>query len=116
MSKLNWSTMSPRERDALVATEVMGWNRREGTGEKDMFRATQFGSTSAFPNYTSSIAAAWEVVETMNKTWFVMVERISNHVSPDGRWHCEMGGYHANESTAPEAICLSALKAVGVDV
>lgn len=91
----------------------------EGLGEygKEIIEVYLCGcdkSTGEVPHYSTSIAAAWEVVEKLKKecyafevTWF-----------KDGTWEC---GFHGKGLTTPmdftavsasHAICLAALKAV----
>jgi starvation-inducible outer membrane lipoprotein len=100
---VKWSEMTPRERDALVAVKVMGWEVVRGTVVPPGYESW---SKPEVPSYTTDICAAWEVVE--------MMKRMDEHV----RYHfddltCER--YCIWELT-PEIICKAALKAMGVDV
>ena len=88
------------ELDALVAEKVMGW----APGERGT------------PAFSTSIAAAWEVVEKMR------ADKLS--VTLTGYWEGSTGKWWVNvldnvetvatvrTDTAPHAICLAALKAV----
>jgi hypothetical protein len=79
--------------------------------------------------YSTGIAAAWEVVEkvwaTLPKTGYGTFRALLHRRDPDGRWICEFApdahgdwSTHATAEadTAPLAICLAALRAVGVEV
>jgi hypothetical protein len=106
-----------REMDALVATEVMKqavvqgancmWEcgSETGPGLTHTYRATT-GFYDPVPLYSTSISAAWEVVEKMR------------HLDPmvswdDPKWEVSFSDVWAIADTAPHAICLAALKAVG---
>lgn len=87
-----------REMDELVAEKVMN-------SEFDV------------PHYSTSIEAAWAVVEKMNDRFAVSFSCCSQAVE----WHCELScsenvHFSAKGGTAPLAICLAALDAVGVEV
>jgi Phage ABA sandwich domain len=96
--------MNLREIDRLVAEKVMGWE------------AGKYAYGSWFP--TTNIADAWKVVEKLSKDGFeFQVWREKN-----GKYNVEFAkdffyvfGF-AESETAPLAICLAALKAVGVEV
>ena len=108
--------MTPgRELDALVAEKVMEWKvdyiPRFGA-------AVLVGGLSgiACPPYSTDIGAAWEVVEKVPYALCLM--RV------DGKWRAqfwEFGKYtsrpqgEADAPTAPHAICLAALRALGVE-
>jgi hypothetical protein len=84
---------------------------------------------SVCPAYSTDIAAAWEVVEkvwaTLPKTGYGTFRALLHRRDPDGRWICEFapnahGDWRthatAEADTAPLAICLAALRAVGAEV
>jgi hypothetical protein len=107
---MKWSDMSPRERDALVAVNVMGWEVVRGTVVPPGYESW---SKPEVPSYTTDISAAWEVVEKMDE-WIVQRARDGDYwvtVRFGESWY--LSGW---VKSAPEAICLAALKAVGVDV
>ncbi len=84
-----------RDLDALVAEKVMG--------ETCLFTA---------PAYSTDIAAAWQVVDKLHALSFYL------EVGSAG-WMARFANISATEAsaaTAPLAICLAALKAVGVTV
>lgn len=131
--------MTNREIDALVAEKIMGWTYRkpdpkyisaEGVGSYVGFilqppkinecyeRYTCAGQLTFYgypPHYSTDIAAAWEVAEQMKLK--LVVDGVF------GFWRVIIGPVGernvfcvAEEETAPKAICLAALKAVGVEV
>jgi hypothetical protein len=110
-----------RELDALVAEKVMGWvwqpdekggHYRDGNGET--FATGRTLGQPECPKYSTSIAAAWDVVELLASKGL----DVTVFVHPDGRAAtCEIGfkgdlGIEPTADTAPHAICLAALKAV----
>lgn len=126
----DYSKLSDRELDALVAEKVMGWKKAPNGAwmsyEKDAFgnggwksHATWKANASVSAvRFTPStdIAAAWQVVEKMKeRQWnFTIADLVKN------KWRAEFGGSRKHKQTwedadtAPRAICLAALKAVGV--
>jgi hypothetical protein len=116
---MNTTTMSAgRELDALVAKKVMEsvpcdkWRQFtdypvlwvKNTGECN--HTGCYPSQEGPPYYSTSIAAAWEVVEKMRfNVWCLC-----------GSWEAgyPLGPVRGNASTAPLAICRAALKAVAV--
>lgn len=117
-----------RELDALIAEKVMGlqpWPVQEFS--ERVFRAALVPQghdplPCSCPKYSSDIAAAWDVVERLRDFKHPEDEHAGFTV-----WQYWKGGYAAGWSwheaeygveladTAPHAICLAALKAVGVD-
>lgn len=112
--------MTDRELDALVAEKVMGWrierymtNPPKPTG---MGMPPDSTTIAEIPAYSTDIAAAWEVVEKMRAQGF------DNQFS----WRADRPGHRsrpfacfgrngsAEADTLQKAICLAALKAVGV--
>lgn len=108
-----------RELDALVAEKVMGWSL-DGYFWYCGDKPTRYKSGLFEDEFSPStdIAAAWEVVEKLNLiSWNRVLAKTS-----DGRWctavFSEMDQDHCCEydtiaESAPHAICLAALKAVG---
>lgn len=94
-----------RELDILVATKVMGMPE-----DPDLWVWA--------PRYSLSLEAAWEVVEKMKDKGFAsaMVNGIAaNHVI--FQFYNALGKEIKKQAeSAPHAICLAALKAMGVDV
>lgn len=124
-----------REFDALVAEKVMGC---KGLGFKSLTQidpntldyqscdcpghphAIEWndmgGRRYALKHYSTDISAAWEVVEKLSRNGcygFDLGWTSSTNGKP---WHATFAGgrdAHAWAETAPHAICLAALKAVG---
>lgn len=113
-----------RRIDALVAEHVMGkkpLTYRWGGG----VQGAESWETSA-EHYSTSIKAAWEVVEKMRESRML----IWIQISPGGNYRAEVHQFtHLQDvgfyerialeevaATAPQAICLAALKAKGVEV
>ena len=72
---------------------------------------------------STDIAAAWLVVERLAQEWDVEIYRFQSMAINSAYWVCKFGElvdyeptYFAQALSAPHAICLAALKAVGVDV
>ena len=112
-----------REMDALVAEKVMGWSR--GTYHSDgvdYLRDPEGTSHLNVPQYSTDIAAAWQVVEKIRTKYPVI--RISTGDLMGKYWQCHMADawrevsheddsdWFANAPTAPLAICRAALLAV----
>ena len=113
-----------RELDALVAEKVMGFDTSQlktmpiacpdgRPGCCVVHYDTFFANGSSLPPYSTSIAAAWEIVE----------KRVSEAKSTDNdfalvwepeqnTWCAQFDGIQAFADTAPLAICRAALKAV----
>lgn len=124
----NREELTNREIDALVAEKIMGWTRepdkttdwQETPWYEDCIWTTPCGQLSKIypPNYSTSIEAAWEVVEKLisdGYTW-----DLNSHVE----WRVRVANYRDGQTrgvfetheigiTLPRAICLAALKAVG---
>lgn len=121
-----------RELDALVAEKVMGWAPNYPGGwphppkdEPNRKRHMAADGTTVIPAYSTDIAAAWEVVEKVGP----LFGQRSFHLrwapvmkDDDTPWLAswfdinvdhDTGAAHGRGGTAPHAICLAALKAVG---
>jgi len=120
--------MTPRERDALVAEKVMGWTviETDDCGGVDNFWLSkdgqhpyhnEFGIDLDLPEYTRLIAAAWKVVEKMEAEGYDYI------IAPDEVAFATLETAEAwgedptaGNGSIPEAICLAALRAKGIDV
>ena len=121
-----------REMDALIAEKVMGWDTvhfvkfADGTipfgASPDMQKEADDGgficsTNKEVPEFSTDIAAAWLVVEKMGLfggTGCSLVGPL-----PGQKWHIHFGKISSDSvigDTAPHAICLAALKAVGVNL
>jgi len=105
-----------RELDALVVEKVMGYRHHPWTQTiPEHWCRLPTGETCLFadlPHYSTSIAAAWEVVERLPY-------RLVRIVREGGSWYCTVGDElnypmfaPIRADTAPLAICRTALKAV----
>ena len=103
-----------RELDALVAEKVMGW--------KDVNTAwPSYGSPPESPDgwreipaFSTDIAAAWEVVEKLSGPNVVDDFRLAYW---GGCWRAEFQSMifqYCEAPTAPQAICLAALRVLGL--
>lgn len=112
-----------RELDALVAEKMMGLEIANYTGEThEGIRVIRVNNPSkvvlAPKPYSTDIAAAWEVVEKMASvanewTFEFRYTNVAVRVTDNN-----LNGISVLEvqDTAPHAICLAALKAVGVEI
>jgi Phage ABA sandwich domain len=120
--------MNLREIDLLVAEKVMGW---EEVKENDFIKRPDVDfigkapdrfcedAWSILPNYSTDISDVWEVVENFKDKGFLFT--LKNTVGGEYTfsltdWNGMCSTYTASSVTAPLAICLAALKAVGVEV
>lgn len=104
--------------DALVAEKVMGWTwvrRDSGYHHYRTPSSLVVYDTEWAP--TENIADAWRVIEKLDAYLF--------DITQHNRWQvgvCRKLGWRANETryvsadTAPLAVCLAALKALGVEL
>ena len=118
-----------RELDALIAEKVMGLaGVRDGKSwlYGDNWTYHKKGVLCLVPHYSTQIADAWQVAEKMwplvqgggYGTYRVLLNRRDGDnkyvcefaIDPDGGWSTHA---RAEAPTAPLAICLAALKAVG---
>lgn len=120
MNKPNWDTMEARGRDALVATKVFDWQYRDygnGGGEWTLDRIKQaFGGMygGSLPHYSTSIADAWLVVEKMReKGHNCQIEASAAQPEWIACFLTPHGYREGRAPTAPAAICLTALRALG---
>lgn len=118
-----------RELDALIAEKVMGWKVVPGQYkhivppnaqlERSTFCEYVTSSLSVpamkLPTYSTDIRAAWEIVEKLcpQEDEF-QLKRFNKK-----EWDCNFSYFmetSCQADTAPHAICLAALKAVGYEV
>lgn len=103
-----------KELDALIAEKVMGWKEDKYRGIIGWLDGHVFRSSF---NPSINIADAWHVVEKIQeKFWIKLVGYGEGFI-------CTLTGKGNNtlktavdETTAPLAICLAALEAVGYDI
>ena len=117
-----------RELDALVAKKVMGWDGFSGIIEtspevgfstEEIDELVKTGKLRFRPpEYSTDIAAAWQVVEKMQRENHDFAIHITSCRDEDNQWqpHFNISVTRTlltGSKTAPHAICLAALKAVG---
>jgi hypothetical protein len=122
------TTATLLELDALVATHVLGWTEvapfKQVHAHDPILQGVRPGVIASpytgykprvpVPNYSRDIAAAWEVLEKVRGPG-VEVRLFSGGWKAG--WTCEVGSLASTtRETAPLAICLAALEAVGVQV
>ena len=119
---MNTTVKPGRELDALVAEKVMGckvYVEANGNPRCDCPGANatgprphaSYGLYASLKRYSTDIAAAWEVVEKMREDGFLVALYRSA-----GAWIADTNPGYGKSDTAPHAICLAALRAVGEDV
>ena len=105
-----------RELDALVAEKVMGWVW--GIDDERLQYLVPAGAQLTrppLPHYSTLIADAWQVVEKIGFMNLAFGDTSDQHPNVTVRFWGEKAGQscYVEADTAPEAICLAALKAVG---
>lgn len=117
-----------RELDALIAEKVIGLEVvKNKSGSKrggyyysigDAYWCDIQGEmyiSNSLSRYSTDIAAAWEVVEKLTFVFTLTTNPPYAPTTPETEW---MASFNADESvhgcSAPHAICLAALKALGV--
>jgi len=107
MTESEYLALPDREKDTLIAEKVMGCKISDNCTELGQGHERRYPDAK-IPNYSTSIEAAWEVVERMKD------KPLHLDGSLKGDWLCKFDafGLDAGGDTAPEAICLAALKAV----
>lgn len=128
-----------RELDALIAEKVMLFQPKQFVSVKqfdfisDNFRALNDGTyeiSSPIPFYSTDIAAAWTVAQTIqdmdedhdfvihlsNSKFQECTVEVRFWDDSDPKDPILAGPYYILGKTAPHAICLAALKAVGMEV
>lgn len=131
MTESEFLSLSPRERDALVAENVMGFLRKKElikslNGEEflaDVWIDDDNESWLKPDPYTTHILFAWEVVEKMKELpgRYYKIDYIQIDWCPkDEKWMVSWVDNHESTrgdscaNTAPLAISIAALKAKGV--
>jgi hypothetical protein len=105
--------MNPgRELDALVAEKVMGCHNVNGQLYPPDFSGHGIHLAIVAPHYSTSIAAAWKVVEKLENN-FVALSALGSGFRVEMKAFVTATVY-GEADTAAHAICLAALKAVGL--
>lgn len=112
-----------RELDAMIAEKVMGWTNDDygWLDDNGLIRGWAIAEGEPpLPNFSTQIAAAWLVIEKMKhftlrrkgESWTVEYRDCGN---PMDHFVVDDCCASVTADTAPLAICLAAIKAVGVD-
>lgn len=132
---IEWGKLSSRERDATVAERVMGlcghWELEKLHGAASGFQCTKCKATFCVGTiefdiprsrpYTTSIAAAWEVVEKLPEGWKWILTNYGDGCSflifkPDMYVDIGAEDFEGSSPSTPEAICIAGLRAKGYEV
>jgi len=112
-----------RKLDRLIAEHVMGWKKgrkfANGNGEWIIDGKVDFRTWDLTPDFSTKIEAAWWVVEKMKAEGMVVIIKADGLRTGDYNpgWTVLVDNQSRTDAdTAPHAICLAALKAVGVEV
>ncbi len=100
--RIPWASMTPEERDLLVAEKVMGWRPA--------------GHLALPPRYSQSMDAAWLVVEHITQPPTSREAALQMANTRFAHWFD--GAHLWSESTqeAAQAICVAALRSLGYAV
>lgn len=109
-----------REMDALVAKKVMGLDRPGLTDDGCPTCGYFWLAEGSYRGYSTDIASAWQVVEKLYENYIVNIKG-TNTGNKGSTWkgifYVSVTGkgvsVTAQSDTAPHAICLAALEAVG---
>ena len=113
--------MNDDELDVLVAEKIMGWTNVHGMDGGLMIRSGTppgEGGAKLLPGYSLHIGDAWLVVEEMGRRGYRVEMADRGH----GLWLVGFGrisesGFPGHQSKpAARALCLAALRALGVEV
>ncbi len=114
-----------RELDALVAEKVMGWEDRRMVGlASPGWLKPGSSQLHNLPRYSANIRDAWEVVEKLKADgWNIHMDSVGFNNEDEGEWRTHFSHdveddaryahVYDDGGTAPHAISLAALKAVG---
>lgn len=108
-----WDGMTPSLRDAWVAKEVTGVERKKKRIPcPDGIEGCAVAHYSHYPQYTTDISAAWEVVEELRKDWLVQLHDCDPfgwriELISDSEYRTDLNGVVVRK--VEEAICLAAL-------
>lgn len=113
--------VTPREIDAQIHSKVMNradihpaaWGLDHAIeGSYCIFCGDPADGGKCLPHYSTDISAAWEVVERLQKDHHPYA--LENMTTKE--FTCAFTDFRATHQSAPMAICLAALKSVGVEV
>lgn len=107
---------NPRELDELVAEYVMGWTRIGRSGTRGLVGVAPIGPdvSRKVPRYSTSMSAAWEVVEKMHQDGWDY--EVANGPGPYPHmasfYRDGLGLFDWHDEASPVCICTAALRAV----
>jgi hypothetical protein len=130
MNLKEYLRLNSREKDALIAKEIFGWEHTQHAPEghfchivgndKGWWKSPEWKGWGCAvcenlpPHYTEDLATAWQVIEKMRpekgKPWVDILTDNDHHffvnfgIYPNGVW----------SGSFPEAVCAAALLAMGV--
>lgn len=116
---INWQSLTPNQRDALVAQHIFGRDVVQWHPERDMLmRRVGVEGHESIPKYTTSMDEAWKVLQAITADEERALD-FADHFDSfgDGLRFVEMPMYKIIQwvsSWAPETIAIAALKAHGV--
>lgn len=118
---IQWSTLTPNQRNALIAQHIFGRKVVKWHPERDMFiqREGAEGHEN-IPKYTESMDEAWKVLQKMTKD-DEHAQDFADHFDSfgDGLRFVEMPMYEIIQWASrwtPENICIAALRVQGLTV
>ena len=125
--KLKWSEMGPRERDALVAQKVLGYERHgmsyvfdhPDTGEPCFSIVENWGGRlEPIPHYTTNPADCAKVVKEKFEEWMCLRRPgfLSDPYEVQIIHNDRLNHVQATGATEEEAFCKAALRASGVEI
>lgn len=114
--------MDDRDLNVQVAEKIMEWRTWWSHGDGFYLYSTSGENSLPLPAFSTDIAAAWQIVEWLHERKIVVIVSNGNGDSHDcdiilGSPHDvdTLSGVHVTADSWPRAICLAALKAVGVE-
>lgn len=115
---LHWSEMTDIQRNALIAEKVFGRviDRATTFGRLLMTREDQQELTEEIPHYTTSMDAAWLVVERVTQLPRTSEDPRHSALSNFAMWFNEADLWADTAQEAAKAICIAALRAYGQEI
>lgn len=118
-----------RDLDKLIAEKVMGETVVSTTWGRGKYEVLSLGDpiwydddgsmviSNPVPSYSENIADAWLVIEKLPFTVEITTNNPYGPTTPETEWMVTFSAeFEAHGPTAPHAICLAALKALGVEL
>lgn len=129
-TKPNWSAMSARERDALVAVQVMGWTPHPTLAKNGYWRLPETRAANLKllgteagpwdyahpPFFTTDIASAFHVIDKLRAEGFAFRLSWTDYDQCEAVFRDVEEAFFGQAATIAEAIAIAALCAKGIDV